>query len=460
MTLSPRSAVRRLAIARAISLTGGAAAFAALNFVIYERTGSAAWVAAALFLTFGTVGIASLFAGALGDRFDRRRVMILSDLAGAGCFAAMAFVDDPGLLLVVAFLSALAEAPFMAASMAAIPNLVPDEDLAWANGTIALGRNLGILVGPAAGGALVAVTGGGPVFLANAASFLVSAWLVWTVRLPFSQERRDDEHAGISAGLRFLVRDRVLRAITLAWLILVLGLGMTMVADVPLAEFFGTGALGYGILISVWGGGSIAGSLAGRWLRPRTEPVALMLGAAAVAVTAVATGLSPWWMLVLGAIFVMGIGDGLASVANQGIMQRRTPDSVRSRVSGAMDAVVHGGLALSYLVGGPLVDAIGPRNTYLVGGVISLGAVVAMAPAVRSRGASTGDASSGEADLARREAVGAGVTAGVTTDVTADAGGLLLGPPPVSGDAASREGASREVGPDGRVAVDARRRRG
>src|SRR5205823_2999487 len=107
MTTPPRTAVRRLALARAISLSGGAAAFAALNFTIYEKTRSPAWVAAALFLTFGTVGFASLFAGSIGDRFDRKRVMILSDLAGAVCFAAMAFVHDPGWLLVVAFLSAL-----------------------------------------------------------------------------------------------------------------------------------------------------------------------------------------------------------------------------------------------------------------------------------------------------------------------------------------------------------------
>src|SRR5580765_8881710 len=113
MTTPPRTAVRRLALARVISLSGGAAAFAALNYAIYQETRSPTWVAAALFLTFGTVGFVGLFAGALGDRFDRKRVMVLSDLAGAVCFGAMAFVDDPGWLLVVAFLSALAEAPFM-----------------------------------------------------------------------------------------------------------------------------------------------------------------------------------------------------------------------------------------------------------------------------------------------------------------------------------------------------------
>ena len=84
MTIGSRSAVHRLFVSRVISLTGGAAAFVALNFTIYERTHSAAWLAAALLVTFGVEGMAAPFAGAIGDRFDRRIVMIVSDLAGAG----------------------------------------------------------------------------------------------------------------------------------------------------------------------------------------------------------------------------------------------------------------------------------------------------------------------------------------------------------------------------------------
>src|SRR4051812_49942140 len=99
MAMSSEGAVRRLALARAISFTGSAAAFAALNFLIYQKTQSPAWIAATMVVTWGTTGVASLFAGALGDRFDRKRVMVLSDLGGALAFAAMAFIDDPVWLL-------------------------------------------------------------------------------------------------------------------------------------------------------------------------------------------------------------------------------------------------------------------------------------------------------------------------------------------------------------------------
>jgi MFS family permease len=383
---SQRTAVWLLASGRLISLTGGAAAYTALNFYLYERTGSAVWVAAALFLTFGTIGFASPLAGWVGDRFDRRRVMIVSDLAGAGGFGVMALVDDPGVLLVFAFLSALAEAPFLSASAAAIPNLVPEDDLSWANGLVTVGRQAGILLGPVLGGTLVAGAGPELVFVLNAVSFVISAVMIAGLRgLRFGGSRADAERqSGVIAGLSFVARDRVLRTMVFGWLALVLALGMSMVADVPLVELFGAGSFGYGLLIASWGAGSVVGSLAaGRWFSARTEPFGLVAGIGIVALSAGIVWIAPWFQLVLVAIVVMGIGDGLSMVAHQGIVQRRAPDAVRARVMGAMDAVIHVGLGLSYLVAGPAVDALGPRGVYGVGGLGTVIGVLILLPILR-----------------------------------------------------------------------------
>ena len=187
-------------------------------------------------------------------------------------------------------------------------------------------------------------SGSGSVFAGNAVSFVLSAALVATIHGRFNQDRapeggsdaEQDAHRGLRAGFRFLRHDRVLRTITLSWLAIVFGLGMTMVADVPLVNLFGTGSFGYGVLIACWGGGSIVGSLIGRKLNARTERLALIAGTAVVSAMSIATGVSPWWVLVLAAIFTMGVGDGVTLVAEQGIMQRRTPDAVRTSYPSAV----------------------------------------------------------------------------------------------------------------------------
>jgi predicted MFS family arabinose efflux permease len=382
----PTTAVRRIALARLISITGGAAAYTALMFTMYERTHSPAWLSATLLLTFGVNGFVSPFAGAIGDRFDRKRVMIVSDLLGVACFAAMAFARDPGVLLAFAFASAVVETPFWMASGAAIPNLVPEEHLSWANGLVALGKNLGITLGPAIGGVLLGVIGAAWVFGVNAASFAISAALVASVRARFSCERDEqhDEHRGLRAGFLFIARDRVLRTLTLAYVVMVGGMGFVMVADVPLAEHFGAGSVGFGLMITFWGAGSVAGSFAGRWLNEEKEPRALFLGMLLVGFTTAAVGVSPWFAPILAMTLLAGIGDSIAIVADQGIEQRRTPDAVRSRVMAAIEFVSMVSYALALVFAGQVLRLVGPQRVYLIGGATAIVGGLVFWPVVRS----------------------------------------------------------------------------
>ena len=386
ITDRPRSAVRRLALARLISITGGAAAFAALNFTIYERTGSAAWLSASLLLTFGASGLFAPLGGMLGDRFDRRRVMIASDLAGAAAFAAMAFVEDPALLLAIGFVTAVVETPFWSASQAAIPNLVSKDELPWANGLLQLGANAGIMLGPAVGGVLLAVIGSGMVFGLNALSFVLSALVVATVRGRFSEDRseHEDEHRGIKAGFVFIAHDRILRILVIAWTVFVFGIGMVMVADVPLVEEFGSGATGYGLLIGCWGAGSVLGSLAGRKLNERIEPKALFVGTAVIGVTTAGVALSPWFPPVLVLILLAGAADAVVMVADRSIQQRRTPDVVRSRVVSASESMITIALAVGFVLGGPALELLGPRGVYAAGGAFAFVGAVVLLPILRA----------------------------------------------------------------------------
>jgi MFS family permease len=318
-------------------------------------------------------------------------VMIIAESAAAALFFAMAFADAARLLIGLAFLSAMAESPFWSASGAAIPNLVErEEDIAWANSLLGLGRNAGIMIGPMIGGALIAVFGAsqvGWVFAINGVTFVVSILLTISVRGSYAGERSaegDEEHQGLGAGMRFIWNEPVMRRMTIAWLVFLLGAGMGMVADAPLAASFGAGSTGFGLLIACWGGGSVLGSLLARRLTARTEPLWLVLGAAGIALGHLGVGLAPVFALVLAAGLLMGTSDGLTIVAETGIMQRRTPDAVRSRAMAAFEAVLSLGLAIAYVFAGPVLKAVGPQRVYLLGGIAATIATFVLVPLLRT----------------------------------------------------------------------------
>ena len=381
-----RTAVRRIALARLVSVAGTEATFIALLAYTYQLTGSAYWASGVLMAWIGTAGIVAPFAGWLGDRFDRRRVMIASDLAAAVAFGALALAGEPWLLVVITCCAAAAESPFFPASRAAIPNLVPADQLTWANATITSGRTIGALAGPLIGGGLVAAVGAQFAFVGNIGTFLISALLVASVRgHRFSAERDpSDERGGLGAGFAFVWNDRVLRTITIAWFVFLAGVGVVLVAEFPLAESLGVGELGYGLMVSAWSAGALAGAELAKRIAGRDEIAVLAIACVVMSVAiGVVWGL-PWFAAIVGAMIVGGVANGVSNVVEEVLVQRRTPDALRSRVFSASEAVVLVALASSFVAGGPLVEALGPRPTYLVTGLSGLVAAVVLASVLLS----------------------------------------------------------------------------
>jgi MFS family permease len=408
MKQSPRSHIRRLALGRFISVTGGGMAYTALGYAVWERTNDFWLQALALLLTFGVTGLAGPLAGALGDRYDRRKVMAWSEGLAALAFFAMATTDQPRWLIGFAFASALLESPFWSASRASIPSLAESQDqISWANSLFGMGWSSGIALGPVIAGILLALTqpedaslpaDPSLIFALNGVSFLVSLGLTLSVRGRFSDEREPDEtqeHKGLLAGVRYLAKEPVLARMMIAFVVFVLGLGMGMVADAALAESFQVrgqipflwftidGSLGFGLLIACWGTGAFAGNWAGRWLNERREVVWLVFGSAGIAVASFGVGTAPIFPLVLGSLLVFGVFDGLSIVAENGLMQRRTPDVVRSRVFAAFEALLSLGLAAAYGIAPLVLEAVGPRVTYRIAGVGALLAFVLLLPLLR-----------------------------------------------------------------------------
>jgi predicted MFS family arabinose efflux permease len=96
---------------------------------------------------------------------------------------------------------------------------------------------------------------------------------------------------------------------------------------------------------------------------------ALVVGTAAMGVALAGVAVSPLWEPILLAMVAGGIANGLIEVAETTIVQVRTPDEVRSRVIAASEACVLVAFGVSFLVGGPLVDAVGPQPVYASGAV-------------------------------------------------------------------------------------------
>jgi MFS family permease len=380
-----RSAVIRLAIARGISDAGNSAAFTALTVAVFQTTGSSTWISFTLLATFGVRGLVSLIAGSMGDRFDRKRLMIVCDLIAATVFGAMAFVDAPAGLVALAFVAAVGEPPSEATSAAAIPTLVGEERLGWANGLVSAGRNLGYTLGPVAGGAAAAAFGARWVFAANAVSFVPSALLVAGIPARFSaaSDRSATSLSGLRVGLRTVVRDRVLRLLSLADGILVVGMGIVLVADLPLSTELGRGAFGYGVMYSAWGVGLVIGSFAGRWMTERTEPFWLLAGAVVLAAEGYAVAVVPWFWAIVALILVAGVGDALWLIATLGTRQRRTPDAMRSRVLAVSDGIIYLAFVPGFLLASPVLGAIGPRGAYAAFAVIATAAALALVPVWR-----------------------------------------------------------------------------
>jgi len=378
--VASRRAVRRLALARLVSVAGTAAAEVALAAVLYQRTGSAAWVAAALFVAFATPALASPLAGHLADRFDRRRVLVASDVLGAACLAAMAFVRAPGGLVALAFGAAAAASPFLPASAAALPSLAPDGDLPWANARLAVARSAGFMGGPLLGGVLVATTGAGVAFGFDALTFLASAALIATLRADLRPAGGSPhgEGSGVWAGLRVLAGDPALRAMALGFVLVDMGNGLVMPAEVALAHVLGAGSAGYGAMVAVWAAGGLAGPMAAaRLIAVHREAGVILGGAVALGGAFALAAVAPWLTVALAAFAAGGASMGLVGVGEDTLLQRRAPDAVRGRVYAARLAAVQLSIALPLLVSGFAVDALGPRAVYgIAAGLCAAGCAV------------------------------------------------------------------------------------
>ena len=355
-----------------ISNLGDFVLFTGLPVVVYQRTGSTlATGGMVLSFLIPSILLGSV-AGVFVDRWDRRRLMVVVNLLQAAAVLSLLLVDSVGLWVIYAMIateSTLSQA-FSPAQVALIPNILAggEQELLTANALTGVGQHLSRLIGPAAGGFIVAAGGLTAVGIIDSASFVISAAMLALIHSRPTGHRVAEslEHEAISAwtrlarewrdGLRVMLARPVLRALLAFSVIRGIGEGLTITLFVvwvlgPLHS----DATGYGWVLSTQAIGGLAGAIVIARLGSRLRPLPLLIGGA-LAFGAIDLVLFTYPVLYphIGPALIMLVIVGVPGAALQAalvtLQQSETQDSHRGRVVGAMQAI--GGL-------GMLVGAVG-----------------------------------------------------------------------------------------------------
>jgi MFS family permease len=373
---------RRLLAALAVSQLGDWLYNVALLAFVFERTHSAAWLGATTAARVLPIVLLGPLAGILGDRFDRRVVMVLSDAARAATMLALVAVVGYALptwlVPVLAGLATAAASPYPSCVAASVPRLVPREQLASANALRAAVGPLAVVAGPAAGAGLLALTGAAWAFAANAVTFVASGALVLAVpqrdafRPSGNAEREPGAWAALTVGARELLRRPQASRLVGADVLCSLCYGVQTVLLVAVSLRLGWHDSGYGLLLGAIGAGGFVGTtLAPRALRALGAQHAPALALLTVGICLPLLAIVPSYPVVLVVAAASGAGSLVVEVGAETALQEQLTDEVFARAYGFAFPASIGGIALGSLAAAPLVMTFGDG-----GALASLGALV------------------------------------------------------------------------------------
>jgi MFS family permease len=379
---------RFLWLSRTISATGIGGSRVAL---VLLATPAGAGAVSLVLLASTLPQLLGPLAGAVADRVDQRRLLAGCECGQGLIFALIAVFRPPvPLLLPLVALAGLAATLFSPAGKSSVPRLVPADRLPRANALLGAAFNLQVMAGPAAGGLLAGLAGPSAAFGATAGSFFISALLLTRLgRLPPAASG-SAELGGLLAqtwaGLRYVARSAVPRALVLATVLFVSFASMDNVALVFLVERTLRGSPAqYGITVAAYGAGMLAASLALAVLAERRTPrFWLAAGFATGAAGTVGTGLAGSIGLAAAAQALAGAGNTADLVGTDTLIQQVVPPAMLGRVFGALATAAQAGAGIAYAAAAPVVVLTGPRTTFLIAGAGMLAGLLVLVPALRA----------------------------------------------------------------------------
>ncbi len=379
---------RWLWIGQTISQIGDGMANLALLIVINQLTGSTAALATLMVVISVPQLIFGLVAGVFVDRWDRRRIMIISDLARGALVLGLVFVrrpEDVWVFYVLGFFQALVGVFFDPAKSAMIPTIVEREMLLSANALSQTTRVITGVVGSALAGLLVGLAGNGaPAFILDSLSFFVSAIFIYKMAVQSAPALKGggllQTLGQLGDGLCYLLSRRILVAIMVTFAVTMLGLGAVNVLFVPFLSNLLQVPTGFlGVIDAAQVTGMILGSglVAVLAASLKTSQI-IVFGISFLGIMVAVIGLAPSVWLVMAGLFVLGLCLTPVQAAASALMQSVVANEQRGRAGSALNTVISLASVISMGCAGLLGDAIGIRQVfYLAGATAVLAGVLA-----------------------------------------------------------------------------------
>lgn len=388
---------RLYASGQVVSLIGTWMQRVAQDWLVLELSGgSPIALGIAVALQFSPVLALSLWAGVLADRYDKRTLLIATQLSMGLCGLALGVLDVGGMVALwhvylLAFLLGCFSAVDVPVRQSFAVEMVGREQVTNAVALNSMTFNTARIVGPAVAGLLIVAVGTGWVFLINAASFagVVGGLLAMNPARLHRPPRMPRERGQLLAGLRY-VRGRpdLIVLLSLVFFVSTFGLKFHVTLPVVARNVFGSGADGYGLLSTLLAVGTLAGAtLAARRSgrgRPRFRLV--LGGAAAFGLLLIVVGLMPTYL----AFGLMLVPCGAAALtfttAVNSTVQLSVDPEMRGRVMGLYMLLFLGGNPIGGPLMGWIAETVNGRAPLVVGGMLSLLATLGCAALLARRG--------------------------------------------------------------------------
>jgi MFS family permease len=372
----------------------------ALGWELYERTHSALALGLVGLATALPVVILALPAGDLADRMDRKRILIWAQIAfivaGLGLTAVSYWRGPVAIVYAILLARGAAQAFNNPARQALLPRLVPagafENAVTWASSAF----QMAAVVGPGLGGIVIAVEGGATgAYLISTLLTVIYLWTLLEMRVvegtqpaaignasavDQSRPRERMTFQSLAAGMRF-VRDtrEILAAITLDLFAVLLG-GATALLPIFAKDILHVGPDGLGWLRAAPSVGALIVGLAIAH-RPAMQRTGwtLLASVAGFGIATIVFGLSRSFLLSMTMLFLLGALDGISMIIRATLVQVRTPDDMRGRVSAVNSVFIDMSNELGGFESGALAALVGPVTAVVAGGVGTIIVVTSVA---------------------------------------------------------------------------------